>query len=309
MTLDAKLLRQFIFFNSFLIIVLACNSPRKQSSKDPTSHDSVDFTDSLFTGGIEGPAVDKDGNLFVVNYQKQGTIGLVKPDGTTTLFVELGNGSIGNGIRFNKNMEMFIADYVNHNVLKIGAGSREIVVHAHDSSMNQPNDLAIMDNGILFASDPNWRESTGKLWRVNTDGSPTLLQSDMGTTNGIEVSPDNNSLYVNESVQRKIWSFDLNAEGEISNKSLFHQFEDFGMDGMRCDAEGNLYVTRYGKGTVAILSPTGKLVREVQLKGKKPSNVAFGGEDGRTCYVTLQDRGCIESFRAEYPGRSWKMLQ
>ena len=77
------------------------------------------------------------------------------------------------------------------------------------------------------------------------------------------------------------------------------------MDGMRCDVDGNLYVTRYGKGTVAKLSPDGVLLLEVQMKGKKPSNIAFGGKDGKTVYVTLQDRGFIETFRVEKAGRSF----
>lgn len=127
----------------------------------------------------------------------------------------------------------------------------------------------------------------------------------MGTTNGVEVSPDEKTLYVNESVQRNVWAYDLSPEGEISNKRLLIQFPDHGMDGMRCDEQGNLYITRYGKGTIAIVSPSGDLIREVELKGKKTSNIAFGGPDGRTAYVTLQDRGCLESFQVEYPGREW----
>jgi sugar lactone lactonase YvrE len=113
-------------------------------------------------------------------------------------------------------------------------------------------------------------------------------------------------LYVNESVQRNIWAFDLDAQGNISNKKLFHKFKDHGMDGMRCDIAGNLYVTRYGKGTIAKLSPQGELLLEISLKGKKPSNIAFGGKDGRTAFVTLQDRAYLETFRVEKPGRSLK---
>ena len=75
---------------------------------------------------------------------------------------------------------------------------------------------------------------------------------------------------------------------------------------MRCDNQGNLYVTRHGKGTIVKLSSEGKLLREIQLKGEKPSNLAFGGKDGKTIFVTLQDRGYIESFRVESPGRSFK---
>ncbi len=262
-----------------------------------------------FTSGIEGPACDADGNLYAVNFERQHTIGKVTPDGETSVFIELPTGSIGNGIRFNSEGYMFIADYTNHNVLKVDMKTREISVHAHEPNMNQPNDLAIGANDILYASVPNWSESTGQLWRVDTDGTVTLLEADMGTTNGIEVSPDEKILYVNESAQRNIWIYDLSPEGEISNKRLLIQFPDFNMDGMRCDIEGNLYVTRHGKGTIAKLSPDGKVLLEVTLTGKLCTNIAFGGPDGRTCYVTMADRGNVEVFRADLPGRSWKLFQ
>jgi sugar lactone lactonase YvrE len=262
-----------------------------------------------FTSGIEGPACDANGNLYAVNYARQHTIGKVTPDGTASVFVELPTGSIGNGIRFDSEGFMFIADYTNHNVLKVDMATRNISVHAHEPTMNQPNDIAIGANDIIYASDPNWAESTGQIWRVDTDGTVTLLETDMGTTNGIEVSPDENVLYVNESAQRNIWAYDLSPEGEISNKRLLIQFPDFNMDGMRCDIEGNLYVTRHGKGTVAKLSPAGEVLLEVALTGKLCSNIAFGGPDGRTCYVTMADRGNVEVFRADLPGRSWQLFQ
>lgn len=262
-----------------------------------------------FTSGIEGPACDAAGNLYAVNYERQHTIGKVTPDGDASVFVELPTGSIGNGIRFNSEGFMFIADYTNHNVLKVDMTTREISVHAHEPTMNQPNDLAIGANDTLYASDPNWGASTGQIWRVDTDGKVTLLEADMGTTNGIEVSPDEKVLYVNESAQRNVWAYDLSPGGEVSNKRLLIQFPDFNMDGMRCDIAGNLYITRHGKGTVAKLSPAGEVLLEVQLTGKLCTNIAFGGPDGRTCYVTMADRGNVEVFRADLPGRSWQLFQ
>lgn len=262
-----------------------------------------------WTSGIEGPACDAAGNLYAVNYERQHTIGKVTPEGTQSVFVELPTGSIGNGIRFDSEGFMYIADYTNHNILKVDMNTREISVHAHEPTMNQPNDIAIGANDILYASDPNWNASTGQIWRIDTDGKVTLLEADMGTTNGIEVSPDEKVLYVNESAQRNVWAYDLSPEGDVSNKRLLIQFPDFNMDGMRCDIEGNLYITRHGKGTVAKLSPTGEVLLEVQLTGKLCSNIAFGGPDGRTCYVTMADRGNVEVFRADLPGRSWQLFQ
>ncbi len=255
-----------------------------------------------FTDGIEGPAVNKAGELFAVNFKEQGTIGKIDVNGNGSVFLTLPEGSIGNGIRFDKDQNMFVADYAGHKVYRIKNGSETAEVWAENSAMNQPNDLAISDAGFIYLSDPNWSENTGNIWMVTPSGEVRLLEADMGTTNGIEVSPDGALLYVNESVQRKVWKYNILKDGTLSNKSLFYSFEDFGMDGMRCDIKGNLYITRYDKGTVAMLSPKGILIKEISLQGKKPSNIAFGGKDGRDGYVTMADRGSVEVIRVAHPG-------
>jgi len=292
-----------------LTIVPACNTTEQKKETSALYKSSALTADSSFTSGAEGPAVDKDGNLYAVNYSKEGTIGKITPFGESSIFIELPNGSIGNGIRFNSKGEMLIADYTNHNILKVDMATRQLSVYAHDSTMSQPNDIAIDNKDRLYASDPNWKANTGRIWRVDLDGKITLLEDSMGTANGIEVSPDNKTLYVNESVQKKVWAYDLSDSGTISNKRLLIEFPDFGMDGMRCDADGNLYITRHGKGTVVKASPKGKLLMEIKLSGTKPSNITFGGADGKTAYVTLQDKGNIETFRVEVAGREWKMKQ
>jgi len=266
---------------------------------------SNDFTQEwLFTKGIEGPAVDSKGNLYAVNFQREGTVGLVDSEANASLFVDLPEGSIANGIRFDTEDNMYLADYTKHRVLFIKNGRKDIEVFAQDSAMNQPNDLAISAHGVLYASDPDWKNKTGNIWMIIKD-SCILLESDMGTTNGIEVSPENDKLYVNESVQRKIWVYDISSNGYLKNKTLFASFPDFGLDGMRCDAEGDLYICRYGKGTVVVLSPAGQKIREIQLKGKKPTNITFGGKDHKQCFVTLADRGCFEVFEADKPGKKF----
>ncbi len=261
--------------------------------------------ENLFTDNIEGPNVDKDNNLFVVNYQKDGTIGKVAADGSVSLYVTLPYESVANAIMWDANGNMLLADWKGHNILKVNTKNRRVSVLCHNRGFNQPNDITLNSKGQIFASDPNWADSTGNLWRIEPEGKVTKLAGDMGTTNGIEISPDEKTLYVNESVQRKVWAFDLNDKGEISNKRLLIEFPDYGMDGMKCDLKGNLYITRHGKGTIAIVSPNGKLIREVMMKGKKTSNIIFGGPDGKTCYVTLQDRKCVETFRSEIAGKKW----
>lgn len=256
------------------------------------------------TSGVEGPAVDKNGVVYYVNYERQGTIGQIATDGNLSVFVDLPEGSIGNGIRFDSKGNMLIADYTMHNVLKVDMKSKKISVYANNPKMSQPNDLAIDSKDRLYLSDPNWKERKGRVWRVDKNGKFTLLDS-LGTANGIEVSPDEKTLYVNAS--RQVWAYDLSSKGDVSNKRLLIEFPDFGMDGMRCDVKGNLYITRFGVGKVVIVSPQGKLMKEVTLTGKSPTNVAFGGKDGCTVYVTLQDQGNLESFRTDTPGREWQM--
>jgi len=200
---------------------------------------------------------------------------------------------------------MLLADFTGHNVLKINMLTKKASVFCHDSRFNQPNDLCITKGDIVFASDPKWKDGTGQVWRITPDGKASIAVGNMGTTNGIELSPDERTLYVNESVQLNIWAFDVSPIGELSNQRLFTHFDDYGLDGMKCDKAGNLYVTRYGKGVVAIFSPEGKLLREVALKGKKTSNLAFGSKDGKTVYVTLQDRKCVETFRNDVAGKGY----
>jgi sugar lactone lactonase YvrE len=271
-----------------------------------------DFTaEHLFTNNIEGPDVDRSGRLFVVNARKDGTIGLVHEDGKVEKFVDLPAGSTANAIKFNRAGMMLLADYTGHNVLQLDPATRKITVYVHRDDFNQPNDLAITRDDVLFASDPHWATGTGKLWRIDPGptagaGVAVLLEDKMGTTNGIELSPDERTLYVAESVQRRIWAYDVDPQRRISNKRQLIAFPDYGLDGIKCDRDGALYVTRHGKGTVAVISPRGELLREIRLKGTKPSNLVFGGRDGRTVFVTLQDRGAIETFHVEVPGRTWQ---
>ncbi len=265
--------------------------------------------DGVFTAGIEGPAVGPDGTLYAVGFARDGTIGRVVVDddgrGQASLYVDLPEGSIGNGIRFDDAGVMYVADYAGHQVLRVVPDGPRVQPFASMPGAHQPNDIARAPGGMFYASDPDWANGSGQLWQVMPDGSERLLERGMGTTNGIEVSPDGRHLYVNESVQRKVWVYDIQADGSVANKRLLIDFPDHGLDGMRCDVDGNLYIARYDAGTVAMVSPAGRLLREVPLKGRKPTNVAFGGPDGRTIFVTLQDRGSIEAFRNETPGREW----
>jgi sugar lactone lactonase YvrE len=295
---------------SILFLTLCAAFPLASCAQKPTEKElfkaSLLTPENSFLSDVEGPAVDKNGNLYAVNFEKKGTIAKVSESGTSVIYVTLPEGSVGNGIRFDSHGNMFVADYTGHNVLKVDPNTLKVTSLAHEPTMHQPNDLAIDSKDRIYASDPDFKNNTGRIWRVDPDGKVTLLDSTSGgSANGLDVSPDEKILYVNGG--QTIWAYDL-KDGAISNKRVLIKFPDFGVDGMRCDVKGNIYIARFGKGVVAKISPQGQILQEVVLNGKQSTNVAFGGKDGRTVFVTLMDKGNIETFRADEPGREFKMM-
>jgi sugar lactone lactonase YvrE len=262
-----------------------------------------------YTFGIEGPAVDQGGNLYVVNFGKPGTIGkLAAGASQSELFALLPEGSIGNAIRFDPEGRMFVADYRKHNIFLVSPDGKDVETYFHSDDFNQPNDMTIATDGTIYASDPHWKQHDGQVWRVrkSADGSIVgeRMAADrlMSTTNGIDLSPDGKTLYVGESDTREIWSYRIDGTRLLSPR-LVKRFDDFDIDGLRTDTAGNLFVARILKGTIAVLSPQGKLKREITLKAKEPTNLAFGGNDGKTVFVTQRQGGFVESFRTDHPGR------
>jgi signal peptidase len=262
-----------------------------------------------YTFGIEGPAVDAQGNLYAVNFGKPGTVGkLAVGASQSELFAGLPEGSIGNAIRFDREGRMFVADYKKHNIFLVGRDGKQIEVYFHSDDFNQPNDMTIATDGTIYASDPHWKQRDGQIWRVSKSADGTAVgekmtaDRKMSTTNGIDLSPDGKTLYVGESDTREIWSYRIDGPRLLSPR-LVKRFDDFGIDGLRTDTDGNLFVARILKGTIAVLTPQGKLTREIKLTAKEPTNLAFGGPDGKTIFVTQRQGGFIESFRTDRPGR------
>lgn len=307
-----KLLLTTLKLSILSVLLTSCPDP---NDDDPVyfepelevDNESTTFLDgALFTSGIEGPAVDRNDNLYAVNYGSQGTIGKVTLDGSSSTFLTLPEGSAGNSIRF-YNSDMYIADYTGHKIYKVSEDS-DTEIYAEDATMNQPNDLTIAKNGQIFCSDPNWSSESGRIWTVSPDDQKLVeIKSNLGTTNGIELSPDDQFLYVNESNSLQIlrYKIDWNTSPvSLKEELVFYSFSDGGVDGMRCDQAGNLFVARITSQEVAIISPFRELLKSVKLIGKNPTNVAFGGEDGKTVYVTMKDTKNIEQFRTSIEGRS-----
>ena len=284
-------LLQLIVASSSLLL-----APANPPAATALAQSETFVADGVFHAEIEGPAVDTAGNLYAVNFggsadSHKGTIGKVTPEGQASVYLTLPKGSIGNGIRFDQQGRMYIADYTGHNIWRYDG--KTLTLFSHQPKMHQPNDLAITQSGVLFASDPDWKNNKGQLWKIQPDGSSVLIEDKMGTTNGVAVSQDQRFLYVNESAQRRIWVYQLDAAATPSQKKLLIEFPDFGLDGMRTDSAGNLYVARYGKGVIAKINPAGELLAEIAVNGKFPTNVSFDPTE-QWLYVTMQQRGAIE---------------
>jgi sugar lactone lactonase YvrE len=270
-----------------------------------------------YPDGIEGPAVDAAGNLYVVNFREKGTIGRVRPGASTSeLFARLPTGSIGNGIRFDREGRMYVADFKKHNVFVFESGQSEPRVYFHSDQFHQPNDLAIAADGTLYASDPK-RGQPGQVWRIvrgpDGKGHGELMSSErtMGITNGIDLSPDGTTLYVGESATRELWAYRLQGT-KLTTPRLVKRFPDLvvnhehaDIDGLRTDVDGWIFVTRIVNGTVDVVSPEGTVAREITLVGKEPTNLTFGGPDGKTVFVTQSQGGFVEAFRVDRPGREF----
>jgi signal peptidase len=208
---------------------------------------------------------------------------------------------------------MFLADFRGHTIFVVERGARSAVVYFRSAQFHQPNDLAISSDGALFASDPDFAGRTGRIWRVvkGADGrvSGAIMASDrtMGETNGLDLSPDEKTLYVSESDTREVWSYAIEGD-RLTSSRLIHRFEGppaAELDGLRTDANGRIFVARPGAGTIAVLGPDGSLVREAKSLGLNPSNLTFGGPDGKTVYVTNASTRGVEFFRADGPGREF----
>lgn len=263
-----------------------------------------------YTAGIEGPAVDASGNLYVVNFQQRGNIGKIAAGASQSeLFTQLPAGSIGNGIRFDRQGRMYVADFKKHNVWVIEPGETTPRVYFHSDRFNQPNDLAIAADGTLYASDPRFASPAGgQIWRITRrpdgKGQGEVMSSTrrLGVTNGIDLSPDGATLYVSESNSRQVWAYRLDGN-KLLEPRLVRGFSDFEVDGLRTDVDGRIYLARLLAGKIAIIAADGSLDREVPLRGKAPTNLTFGGPDGRTVFVTQKEGRFIEAFRVGRPGR------
>ena len=265
----------------------------------------------------EGPAVDAGGNVFFSDIQNN-RIMKRAADGTLTVWR-------ADSGRTNGNMFDAQGRLVSCEGAEFGPGGRrrmtrtdmktgavEILTERFEGKRyNSPNDLVIDDAGRIYFTDPRYGDQTDReldhesIYRIDPDGSVTrvLSQPAIQKPNGVTISPDNRTLYVVDSNpapggNRKIWAFDIAGDLSLSGQRVVYDFAPGrGGDGMRTDANGNLWIAagvhraRNPNETtdvptgIYVVTPKGEMLGRIPIPEDAITNLAFGGPDLKTLYV------------------------
>lgn len=276
-------------------------------SQEESKTEFIKITDSLHFP--EGPAWDGNGNLYVSSCYG-GYITRISSNSISKLVDSTSNPNLRqtNGLTVYKDGSIFACDYGLGAILKITSeGKSEIFVDGYNGKkFNRPNDLAFDGMRNLYFTDPKSygkEKLDGRVFKVEINSKEvTLLEDSLAFPNGIAFSSDGKKLFVCESAQNRILTYNLNEDGSLSNKTVFAELPDGDPDGIAFDSEGNLYVAHFGGGAIYVLSPHGIIKEKIITPGKKPSNVEFGGEDMKTLFITEDETNSVYSMRVRIPG-------
>jgi len=276
-----------------MVIVAACQPAEKPAEPAPalfTSEPEAVTTGFRFT---EGPIWHSDGYLLFSDIPAD-TIYKWTP-GTETSEVYLTPSGNSNGIKIHPDGSLIIAQH-SGKVSRINADlSLTVLADSYDGKrINSPNDVAVRSDGLIYFTDPDFGVSVADkeldfsgVYRINSDGSLTVLFDEFAKPNGIVFSPSEEHLYVNDSTTGQIMRFDVDAAGDVSNPTPFASIGERGQfggaDGMVVDSEGRLYTT--GPNGLIVFNPDGtentRLVFDHQI-----TNLAWGGDDGNDLFIT-----------------------
>lgn len=245
-------------------------------------------TGFLFT---EGPAVDKDGRVFFTD-QPNDRIHIWEENNEISLYLE-GTGR-SNGMYFNAKEQLVTCADENNQLAYFDADKKLHVIHENfdGKHLNAPNDLWITHNGGIYFSDPYYHrkwwgdtheqlQDTQGVYYLSPNGKITRVIDDYERPNGLIGTPDGKILYVADIQAKKIWKYDVQTNGSLTNKTFF---ATNGSDGMTIDNKGNVYLT---SGKVWVYSPKGKLLTSIDVP-EKPSNVCFGGKKRDILFITAR---------------------
>ncbi len=240
----------------------------------------------------EGPAVDKDGNVYFTD-QPNDRIMKWSPDGKITTFMSPCGRS--NGLYFDKKgVLLACADDKNELWAIDMKGGHKVLLKDYEGKLfNGPNDLWVAPWGGVFFTDPYYKrpywnrgpsEQKQHVYYLTPDyKTVTRVADDLVQPNGIIGTPDGKILYVADIGDKKTYAYELSKDGTLSNKRLFCEM---GSDGMTIDEEGNVYLT--GRG-VSVFNPAGEKIKQIDVPKNWTANVTFGGKDRKTLFITASD--------------------
>jgi len=161
--------------------------------------------------------------------------------------------------------------------------------------LNSPNDVVVHSSGAIYFTDPPYgikpdqqEQPCNGVYRLATDGTVTRLADDFDRPNGLAFSPDEQTLYIDDTSRMHIRAFDVAADGSLTNGRIFATFEvikPHGADGLKVDREGRIYVT--GGGGLFVWAPDAALLGVITLP-ENPANVGWGEADYNVLYLTAR---------------------
>lgn len=162
--------------------------------------------------------------------------------------------------------------------------------------VSSKNEIYFTDQGQTGMTDP-----TGRVYRLSPDGRLDCLLDNGVSPNGLVLSPDERFLYVAMTRSNSVWRLPLNADGSVTKAGLFFQsFGCAGPDGLAVDEEGSLFICHPSLGSVFVVDsdgvPKARIVT-AEGGGRNLTNCTFGGEDGRTVFITDSIKGNVQCVR------------
>jgi len=258
---------------------------------------------------LEGPSFDRAGNLYVVDIP-YGRIFRISPNAEFELVAEYDGEP--NGLKICRDGGIFITDY-RHGLVTLDPNSGKVsslLERRWSERFKGVNDLIFARNGDLYFTDQGqtgMHDPTGRVYRLRVNGTLDLIVDNVPSPNGLVLNGPEHILYVAATRGNSIWRVPLMPDGTASKVGIFLQLSGSlgGPDGLAMDEEDNLVVAHAGLGTVWVFSRLGEpLWRLRSCEGLLTTNVAYGGADHRTLYITESESGSVLTARLPVPGQT-----
>jgi gluconolactonase len=239
---------------------------------------------------LEGPSFDRDGNLFCVDIPN-GRIFRVSPAGDVTLVTQYDGWP--NGLKIHRDGRIFITDFKNGIMLLDPATGAvtPFLERAGVEHFKAVNDLFFAENGDLYFTDQGLTgltDPTGRVFRYSAAGEITCLANTIPGPNGLVMNKEETVLFVASTRMNSIWRLPLTQRGDVTKAGIFLQLSGGGgPDGLALMEEGGLAIAHVGLGSVWIFDSAGEPIYRVKsCAGRFTTNLAFGGADRRTLFIT-----------------------